>query len=162
MKVEGLRELDAALREMKKATAKAVARRALLRAAEPIARDAASNVHSYSGSTGRTIGVESSLTKRQKKAAGGGAKAQAGGGYRAVSKDFVEVHVGPTTGGAYAKAPDPAGLMQEFGTHNQPPHPFLRPAWDSNKGKALDAIKEELGAEIEKTRKRAAAKALKL
>lgn len=36
VKIEGLKELDAALGEMKKATAKAVARRALLRAAQPM------------------------------------------------------------------------------------------------------------------------------
>ena len=161
VKVEGLKELDAALSEMKKAGAKAVSVRALKRAADPIAKDAKSRVHTATGRLRDSIGVSASLTTRQRKAAGGGAKAQAGGGYRSAAKDFVEVHVGPMTGGPFVKAPTPAGLMEEFGTHNQPPHPFMRPAWDSGKDQALADIKDELATEIEKTRQRAARKALK-
>lgn len=161
VKVEGFKELDAALQEMKKSAAKAVARRALMKAAAPIAADAQSGVQVSSGSTRRSIGVAAALTKRQRKQSGGGAKAVAGGGFRSEAKDYVEVHIGPRTDGSFASAPDPAGLMEEFGTAKQSPEPFMRPAWDGNKDSALETIRTELAAEIEKTRKRAAAKALK-
>ena len=59
------------------------------------------------------------------------------------------------------KAP-PQGSLQEFGTKNHGPQPFMRPAWDAGKDQALDDVKTALGAEIEKAAQRAARKQARL
>jgi HK97 gp10 family phage protein len=55
----------------------------------------------------------------------------------------------------------PHAHLQEFGTVNHGPQPFARPAWDSNKGRALETIRNDLGDEIAKAAKRLAKKAAK-
>ena len=59
----------------------------------------------------------------------------------------------------FAGVNDPAGVQQEFGNEHNPPQPFARPAWDANKTRALDIIKDELGGEIMKAARRLAKKA---
>lgn len=59
---------------------------------------------------------------------------------------------------------DPRGAYYwhfvEFGTESQRAQPFMRPAFDATKDKALTAFKDKLRIGIEKARKRAAAKGL--
>jgi len=50
----------------------------------------------------------------------------------------------------------------EFGTVDTPPHPYMRPAWDSGAEPALEYIKAELGNEIERAAQRLARKAARL
>ncbi len=38
----------------------------------------------------------------------------------------------------------------EFGTANQPPQPFFRPAFDQLEGQAAELVREEIGIEVEK------------
>jgi HK97 gp10 family phage protein len=141
MKVTGLRELDAALMTMKQSTARGVVRRALLTAAQPIADDMAKRAPSPgkygTGYLGEHIDTGIRLSRRQ----------------RSVSRkeSDVEVYAGATR-------VDQA-VFQEFGTINHAAQPFARPAWDAGKMDALDTVKTELAAEIEKTAARAAKRA---
>lgn len=45
------------------------------------------------------------------------------------------------------------GALQEFGTVKQAPQPFMRPAFDEGKDKALQAITDRLRARIAKAQK---------
>ncbi|WP_027488470.1 HK97-gp10 family putative phage morphogenesis protein [Allorhizobium undicola] len=140
IKVEGLRELQAALAELPKATGRRVALRALTKAATPIADAGRANAPERKGYLKKSYGVGTKLTRRQRK----------------VSKkeSQFEVYAGP--GG------DPAGVQTEFGNEHQAAEPHLRPAWDANKDRALETIKEELWTEIEKAAQRLARKAAKI
>ena len=60
-----------------------------------------------------------------------------------------------------AAGPLPQAHLQEFGTKDQPPQPFMRPAWDAEKRGVLEGIKDDLWAEIKKAAARLAKKALK-
>ena len=164
IKVRGFRELEQALGEFKKATARSIANRALKRAAEPIAEAARTKAGRFSGKLKASIGVSPRLAKKVGSAefaaalAGGASKQEAIGALRearrgAAGGSLTTMHVGP---GQLAQA-----ITEEFGTADQPPHPFMRPAWDGNRQAALDSIADELRLEIGKAAKRAAAKALK-
>ncbi|RVE83341.1 HK97-gp10 family putative phage morphogenesis protein [Sinorhizobium meliloti] len=137
IKIEGLKELDKALQDLKQVTAKGVARRVLMKAATPIAEAGRSNAPlGPTGNLKASYGVGTKLTRRQSKL------------HRKQSP--VEVFAGPN---------DPAAVQTEFGNEHQAAEPHLRPAWDSNKDRALDIVAAELGTEIEKAAKRAARKA---
>jgi HK97 gp10 family phage protein len=140
MRLEGLRELRAALAELPKATGKNVLRRALMNAGEPIEQAAAAAAPVLRGHLQRSVTTGQKLTRRQK------AK------HRKESE--VEVFVGA---GGLAQA-----IQQEFGNVNHAAQPFLRPAWDANKVAVAKAIAGELAQEIEKTRARLAHKAARL
>ena len=152
VKVEGLRELERALAELPKATGRNVLKRTLVKAGEPIADAARQKAPVESGDLQRSIAVS---TKKPKdadvgKAAfaeamrGGASRGEAGAALRAARaanpNAFAEAFVGPGR--------HPQAIMQEFGTVNHPPQPFMRPAWDSKQGAALDMVKSELGVEI--------------
>lgn len=141
----GFKELEAALAELKKtATAKAVMRRSLKKAAQPMA-DAA-NAAAPTGPTGayaQSFKYSTKLSKRQS------------GIHRKMFKSdkaTVEGFVGTS---------DPAGVQQEFGNVNHGPQPALRPAWDAEAQPTLDRIGTEMWADLAKTAARAAKKAAK-
>lgn len=138
--VEGLSELKDGLLELTKATAKNVQKRTLNRAADPIQSSAASSAPVLSGRLQRSVSIGTKLSRRQKTL------------YKPESA--IEIFVGA---GALVEA-----ITTEFGTVHQTARPFMRPAWDGNKMRALDIIKTDLGDEIEKARQRAARKAAKL
>lgn len=166
VKVDGLRELDAALGELSKASARSVLHRVLRRAAEPIA-EKARQLAPDDPATGApdlrtSIAVSSKLRNPVGKAEfaavmrAGGSKAEARAALRearrAGSTSFAEMHVGPSQGGGH-------GVLQEFGTVHHAAQPFMRPAWEAHKEQALDIIKRDLGDEIDKAAKRAAKRA---
>jgi HK97 gp10 family phage protein len=134
--VEGLRELDKALGELPKSTAKSVLRKVLLEAGEPIARAARRKVPTETFHLQESIDVSTKLSDRQR-----GLHKGAGG------KAFREMFVGTN---------DPAGVQQEFGNENHDAQPFMRPAWDAEKGNALEIIANHLWTEIEAGAKRVA------
>lgn len=144
VKLTGFKELDDALKTLTKAAGKGAMRRALKKAAQPIA-DAA-NAAAPVGPTGeyaKSFSYSTKLNKRQ------------GGIHRKMFRDdkaSVEGFVGTN---------DPAGVQQEFGNENHGPQPALRPAWDGGKMQVLDDLGRELWIEIEKTAARAARKAAK-
>jgi HK97 gp10 family phage protein len=141
VRVERLRKIGEALRDLPKATSKNVLRRVLKKRAEPIATTARRLVPVEQGDLQESITVSTKLSKRQR------AKRKKEGA------DTVEMYVGPGT--------HPQGHMQEFGTSNHPPQPFMRPAWDKHKDELLPGIAKDLWAEIEKAVSRLARKAAK-
>lgn len=128
MKVTGFKDLEKALMELPKATAKASVRRVLKKAAQPIADAGAGNAPKREGDLIASYGVGTRLTKRQRKL------------HRRESE--VEVFAGPN---------NPAAIQTEFGNAHQAAEPHLRPAWDAEKMNSLDLIKEELWVDVRKS-----------
>lgn len=139
-RVEGLKELDEALKELPKATGKNVLRRMLFKAGAPIANAAAAAAPRLRGKLQTSIGAGTKLSKRQKQM------------HRPESS--VEIFVGA---GALVQA-----ITQEFGTRNHPPKPFMRPAWDAHHRASLTSMRDDLAEEIEKARARLARKAARI
>lgn len=168
MKVEGLRELDAALGDLPKATARNVLRRVLKKAAEPLRADMESRAPDDPSTPSPDLHSSIAVSTKLKNSVGkaefravlqaGGTKAQAGAALRTArsggSKAFAELYVGPGEGGAH-------GILQEFGTVHHKAQPFMRPAWDAGKDGVLESIKKDLGDEIVKSAKRLAKKRAK-
>ncbi len=138
VKVDGLRELDAALGQLPKATAKAVLRRVAVKALQPFDRRwrQIAEAHKLTGSYVTSGGVGTKLTKRQARL-----------NRKRDDKSFAEVFAGPN---------DPSAVPGEFGTHDQRARPSVRPAWDAEKDGALTSVKGQLGAAIEKAAARLA------
>lgn len=174
--VSGLRELDAALGELPKATARNVLKRVLIKAGQPVADAASALAPKDTGELSASIKVGSKISNAVGNAEfaavmrGGGTKAEAVSALRGARRaaagqgSFAVAYIGPTK--AKSKKDAIKRIVQEFGSSVQPGKPYLRPAWDGNKTKVLDIIKSDLGDEIIKTAKRAAkrkaAKAAKL
>lgn len=130
------RELEKMLDQLPKAMSKAVLRNALKKAAKPIKEQAASTAP---GSIGKSMKIATQRTGRRVRA-----------------RKAVFVFVGPT---------EPHSHLVENGTGpryhangkyvgEMPPNPFLRPAWDANKGKSLGILTKEIEAELLKAVKR--------
>jgi len=136
VRVEGLREIDAALGELGKATGRNVMRRVAKARLEPMAEDMRSRVPEDTGALKNSIIVSTKRPRKHKKVSG------------------VEAYVGPGR--------HPYAHMQEFGTLNNNPKPYVRPAWDAGKGKLLEGIKEDFWTEISKAAARQARKAARL
>jgi hypothetical protein len=149
--VEGLREVDAALGELGKATGRNVMRRVALvgleRIAEEARRLAPNNPDTGGNDLRESIAVSTKL--------GGYAKR-----LNRRSKSEAEAHMGPAGKGG-TKAP-PQGTQQEFGNQNHGPQPFMRPAWDGGKDALFQGIKEDLWTEISRAAARKAKKAARL
>lgn len=136
-KIEGLAELDKALSELPKATARNVLLRTLKEQGQPIADAGEAYAPRLSGQLAESYTVGTKLSRRQKKLH--------------KKESHVEVFIGPT--------PHPKSVQTEFGNAHQAPHPHLRPAWDGNWRRVLDGIKASLAEQIEKARARLARKA---
>ena len=141
VKIEGLKEAQIALRKLPDATAKSVMRRVLKTHGKAIQKRAQELAPEDAGDLRESIVVSTKLTKRQRKQ------------HRKASKDDVEVYIGANDA--------PHAHMQEFGTKNHPPQPFMRPAWDAAKRIILVGIRKDLWTEIRKAAARLARKALK-
>lgn len=151
MRFEGGKELDASLgalaAEYGKPAGKAVLRRTLDKALQPMA-EAARQLAPDDPLTAMedlkaSITVGGKLTKRQASLA-----------RKDQNKSTVTRYMGTA---------DPAGIPQEFGTVNHGPQPFMRPAFAQEAEATIKRVGAELGPEIEKTAtrlaKRRAAKA---
>lgn len=170
VKVEGLKELDAALGELSKGAARGTLRRALIKAAEPMRAAAVRNAPEDKGDLKRSIIVTSKIDNKAGKAEyaavmrGGGSKSQASQALRdarrakGIGESFAEVFMGPAKSG---KKNAIKAMVQEFGSKHQPGQPYMRPAFDAEAQNVVNGIKGELSAEIEKSVKRARARALK-
>lgn len=170
VKIEGLRELDAALGELSKGAARGVLRRALIKAGEPMRAAAERNAPKDTGQLGDSIALSSRIDNRAGKSAfasvmkGGGSKAQAVQALRdarreaGIGESFAEVFMGPRKSG---KRNSIKAMVQEFGSEKQQPQPYMRPAFDAEKNTVLDGIKGELTTEIGKAVARARKRALK-
>lgn len=155
VKVEGLKEVEAALRDLGKALGKGVLRRVLVARAQPFDAAWRGMAPDDPGTGGddlrRSGGVGTKLSKRQAKM------------HRRMFKGdraSAEVFAGP--------GPDAAAVPLEFGTGERVQKksgksvgavtaaPFVRPAWDQTKDAMLDGIAADLWTEIEKTAARKA------
>lgn len=151
--IEGLRELDAALAELPKTIAKNATKRALAKAAEPIAEEAKRLVPVNTGLLRNSIAISTKLKNKVGRSEfsavlrGGGSKAEAVAAMRdarraAGAPSFAEVFIGPAWPKGFY------GTFVEFGTSDTVAQPFMRPAWDSQKDHALSIIKGELATQI--------------
>ena len=122
VRVEGLRELDQALTELPRATARNVLKRAGMRALEPVVTEAARLAPELFGDLKDSVAVSDRRPRRHRK------------------QSDVEVFGGP--------GPYPQAHLQEFGTQHHAAQPFMRPAWDSKKRAVLDSVKDDLADEI--------------
>lgn len=150
MKIEGAGDIERALAELARGTAKGVMRRAMKKALQPVKEGA-----EYSAFE---IAITSKLSPRQR----GEAKGDRG-------RAKVSLYVGPVeSDGSHA----PHAHLIEFGTgprrHASGKYvgavmadPFMRPAWDANRERMLQILRKEVWAEIEKAVERAARKAAK-
>jgi HK97 gp10 family phage protein len=157
VKVEGLRELNNALAELPKATSRNVVRRTLIKALTPMEQQAEALAPELTGELRETIDVSTKLSKRQMaahKAETGSKAVRTAEGWRSDPKTEIFMFMGPRSSSK--------SIVQEFGSVHQAPKPYMRPAWDSGAMPALDTIKTEMWAEIDKAAKRLARKAAKL
>lgn len=149
-RVEGFRDMERALADLKRATAKAAVRRAMKKTLQPVALMADSLSEDFN------IAVGTTLTPKERRQA----KAD-------FSKRVVSMFVGPVgQDGSHA----PEATFTEFGT---PPRyhkdgkyvgqimaePFMRPAWDAHKATMIKRLGAEIWVEIEKSIARAERKA---
>lgn len=139
-KIEGLAELDEALQELPKATARNVLKRVLVEQGQPIKDAGEALAPRLTGGLKESYAVGTKLSRRQKS--------------QNSKESDVEVYIGP---GPAAKA-----VQTEFGNAHQAAQPHLRPAFDGNVMKVLSGIKTSLENEIEKARQRLAKKAERL
>jgi HK97 gp10 family phage protein len=130
-KFEGGRELEAALKQFGRPMAKRIGTRALKKAADPILKAYQAGTKVLTGTLVRSETAGTKLNRRQSRM------------NKRLGKSEVEVHIGTS---------DPAGIMEEFGNAHQSASPALRPAWDAEGDeRALNRIRDELWADIEKT-----------
>lgn len=155
VKVEGLRDLDAALADLTKAAGKGALRRAMKTAAQPMAKLA----DQKKPGDGVNINVEYSTKLSDRQAA------QHRKMFRN-DKASVEGFVGAvaeTSRGEKAKwASNPAAHLQEFGAQHHRAQPFMRPAWDQDHRALLVRLGEQMRIEIDKAMERARRKAARL
>jgi len=160
--VSGLKELDQALGELPKATARNVLKRTLNKAAVPMVEEAkrqapvrtgklrdsimaSARVKNTVGNSEYSAAMRAGLGKEAARSALLAArKAKKGQG------SFAEVYIGPARGGGIIRY----AHIVEFGSVDTAPQPYMRPAWDATKDKMLTIIKDELGNEIIKAARR--------
>ena len=148
--VEGLADLDRALGELPKSTARGVLRRTGLfalepfvarwRAAAPVDADPASSPNRAPGTYRDSVHAGTKLNRSQARTA------------RREGKSFVEVYAGTN---------DPAGIQTEFGNAHQSAQPHARPAWDASQNEVIERVGRGLWSEIAKAAERLARKAMK-
>ena len=171
VRTTGFKELDAALAQLPKAAAKRTLQRTLLKAGQPIADAAKANAPRDTGELADSIAVSTRIRNNAGRAEfaavmrSGGSRSEARGAMIAARKatagqgSFAMTFVGPAKPAMKGKAAKAAAIkriVMEFGSvkRNIAPRPYMRPAWDTKQGEALDIIKRELGNEIIATARR--------
>lgn len=134
VKVEGLKELEGALRQLPKALSRRAMQDILVKAGQPVADHASGIAPKRSGELQKSIAVSPHLTKRQQS--------------QSPKISDVEAYIG--VGKSL-----PQGIFMEFGTSHHGPKPFMRPAWDAKWRSVLEEIKKNMWAVIAKTAERA-------
>ena len=135
VKIEGLRELQAAMRDLPRKLQRQTVQRALREAAKPIHADARSRVPVQTGAVRRQIAIQ-----RSRKFTGRDGVFGVVVRVRAMNKRMrAKGHTDPF----YWK-------FLEFGTSKMPAQPFMRPAFEGNKQRAIEIIKLALARGIER------------
>jgi hypothetical protein len=162
----GFKELDAALAQLPKAAAKRTLQRTLVKAGQPIADEATALAPRDTGELAGSLAVSTRIANNVGKAEfaavmrAGGTRSEARGAMIAARRasagegSFAMAFVGPEK--AKTKAAAIKRIVMEFGSvkRNIAPRPYMRPAWDTKQGEALDIVKRELGNEIIATARR--------
>lgn len=142
-RIEGLRDVEEAFKQLENVNQrKASARRAMKKAAQPIADEAQRLAPREFGTLSESIKVGTVLSKRQR------------GLHRKMFRDdraAVEMFIGA--------GPLSSAHNQEFGNENNPPQPFMRPALDNGAKGYMNTLGKELMDDLEKTVARNARKA---
>lgn len=146
VKIKGLRELEAALSELPKATQKNVLKRVMMPAADVVDEAASGNAPEDTGKLERDVHVGTKLTRRQHT---GGAQRQADGSFGSAAKNYVEVHIGTSLA---------RGMFTEFGTFKDAAQMWFTRAWAGTQAPALEIISAKLAGEIEKAANKLRAK----
>jgi HK97 gp10 family phage protein len=148
--VLGLEDTLAALREFPTATGRNTLRRALLKAAEPVAIAARSyapdDPRTAPPDLKRSIAVTTQMTSRARR--------------QQPKQSEVEVYIGPVRQSGRAVLNYAATV--EFGTFRAPAYPYMRPAWDRTKGLVQTILARELKTEFERTADRLSRRFFKL
>lgn len=170
VRVEGFKELEAALMQLeKRATRKTVSRNALKKAGAPIKEAMEANAPVDDGVLKGSIVVSTKIKGEAGKAAYSQAMRQGFDKAKAVramrdarraakgTKPPVIMYVGPNETAFHAHlvefgtAPHVNGGMYSGTQHpGTAPQPFARPAWDANKEAAIQNIATELRIQIDK------------
>lgn len=144
VEVRGLKELRAALLKLPVKMQGAAIYSALNAGAQPIKKDAQARVPVRTGVVKRAIRVSRSKVNKGKD------------GLTEVMVNVKklgrkEVRAFKAAGGKSGANPNDPYYWRflEFGTSKMPAKPFLRPAFESNKGRSLEAIRKKLGQAIE-------------
>lgn len=149
VKTQGFRELDAALAELKPATAKNAMRGAAKDSLQPMlarAKSLAPDAPPLGVGLVDALRISSQLSPR------------AAGFYRREGPAEVRMHMGPVSKGTGRYA---GYVVMEFGGVRWVAQPYMRPAWDAEKMATLNRLKVHLEERIMKAAARAARKALK-
>lgn len=178
MTIDGVEDLEKSLQELSKRTGRAVYERSLKKAAQPMLKRAKELTPVRFGDLEHSLKIERVVLRDAGKMAFAGVM-QAGGSrsearmamrdaYRAEGGAVATMALGPDIldGGSVAH-------LVEFGTGpryhkngkfvgEMPPDPFLRPAFEQEGGPTIARLRPILAAEIEKSAKRAAARAARL
>lgn len=157
VKQSGFKQLDKALAMLPETIAKGALRRTLLAAGKPIAEAASSMAPVETGQLKSAIAVSTKggndvgKAEYSKIMKGGGSKSAALAGMRTARRNnpngaYVVAFVGPRR--PRSKKEGIKNYVQEFGSKKQSPNPYMRPAFESEKGNALSIIRRQLGIEI--------------
>lgn len=165
VKIEGLRELEAALAQFSKSTARGILHRALKKAAAPIRDQAKADAPVDTGE------LRDSIVIRTKSTGGGAGKAAFAAAMRegatrgeaaqAARQANREAGKQPMSAAVSIAAEAPHAVFAEFGARGRAGTNFLSSAMQSRGRDALKLVGAEMKTEIEKSAKRAAARAAK-
>lgn len=147
----GAKELDEALTQLPRSVAKSVLIKAMKNAGKPIADHARSLAPVDEGRLAESIDVRQTLTRRQRRG-----RSRRGAAAIFIGPTFpmgrhghlVEFGTGPRY---HKKTGKYVGMMSA--------RPFLRPAWDSGRSRALDILRAEIWRELAAAARRLARKA---
>ncbi len=155
--LRGFRELDRALKDLPKATARGVLVRTAVKAMEPMRRKMA-ELAPYDENDRDGDGRHLRDTIRTQNVAGKVARKLARR-FGTVDRDAgVVVLTGPAPQGGRALT---NAYWQEFGTKRMPANAYVRPAADAESDTVFRIVEEELGRQIEKSLSRLAKRAAK-
>lgn len=150
-KTEGLADLDHALGELPKATARNVLVRTGKKALEPFLEEVRANAPVSSNPAATPKRPQGTL--RDSYVIGTKLNKTQARNVRREGKNFAEVYAGTN---------DPAGVQNEFGNTHMAAQPHAVPAWEATKREVLKNVGELLWDEILKAKNRLAKKAARL
>jgi hypothetical protein len=175
MRVEGLRDLDAALADLSKGAGRGALRRAGVRGLQPMAELARSLAPVDEGELRDSISVSAKASGTKVGKAEFAAAMRAGLGREAAvaamrdarraakaegAPAFVELFMGPAQ--AKTKADAIKRIVMEFGSARHQPRSYMRPAWDQGRGPLLQRVQLTLAEEIRAAVARAERKAARM